>query len=150
VGERASQILASHFKSLQNLSQATQEELIALDEIGPEVACSVVEFFESPLNAPFIADLLSPELGLTPTLEDNFTQGDLNGKRFVLTGTLPNLTRAEAKARIQAKGGRVLSAVSKDTDYVVLGGKAGKKLDKAKELQIPVLDEEALLKLLEE
>jgi DNA ligase (NAD+) len=149
VGERSSQILAAHFGSLKALSEAAADELLAIDDIGPEVARSVVDFFQSPLNHSFLADLMGPELGVSPTVEaPAATSGGLAGKRLVLTGTLPNLTRAEAKARVTAAGGRVLSAVSKETDYVVAGDAAGSKLEAARKLGVPVIDEKALLELL--
>ena len=149
VGERSSQILASHFTSLKALSEATMESLTNLNDIGPEVAQSVLDFFQSPLNHSFISDLLSDGLGIKPSLEAPAASGGLGGKRFVLTGTLPNLTRAEAKARIVSQGGRVMSAVSKETDYVVAGEAAGSKLDNARRLGIPVIDEKAFLDLIE-
>jgi DNA ligase (NAD+) len=149
VGERSSQILAAHFGSLKALSEAAPERMLALDDIGPEVAASVVDFFQSPLNHSFLADLMGPELGVAPAVDAPAAAGGaLAGKRLVLTGTLPNLTRAEAKARITAAGGRVLSAVSKETDYVVAGDAAGSKLEAARKLGVPVLDEKALLELL--
>jgi DNA ligase (NAD+) len=149
VGERVSQILADHYKSLENLSNATLESLTVINDVGPEVAKSVVNFFQSPLNTEFLHDLMSGDLGINPTLEASPKESGLSGKRFVLTGTLPTLSRAEAKARIIAKGGRVLSSVSRETDYVVLGEAAGKKLTEAQKLNIPTISEEELLALLE-
>jgi DNA ligase (NAD+) len=147
VGERSSQILASHFGSLNALSVATREQLQALNDIGPEVAKSVLDFFQSPLNRGFLGDLMDDSL-VRPSIEAPAEGGSLSGKRFVLTGTLSEMTRAEAKARIAAKGGRVLSSVSKDTDYVVAGEAAGSKLANAKALGLAILDEEAFVKLL--
>ncbi|MDR2456827.1 MAG: NAD-dependent DNA ligase LigA [Deltaproteobacteria bacterium] len=149
VGERSSQILAGHFKSLKALSEASLEELMALGDIGPEVAQSVVDYFQSPLNHSFLADLMGEELGIEPSLEIPAEGGSLSGKKFAITGTLPNLTRAEAKSRIAAKGGRVLTTVSKDTDYLVAGEAAGSKLDTARRYNIKVLDEKEFLDLLE-
>ncbi|MDR1657216.1 MAG: NAD-dependent DNA ligase LigA [Deltaproteobacteria bacterium] len=149
VGERSSQILAGHFKSLKALSEATREQLLSLNDIGPEVAQSVLDFFQSPLNQSFISDLIGQELGVKPTFEEPLASGGLSGQRFVLTGTLSGMTRAEAKARIIAKGGRVLSAVSRETDFVVAGEAAGSKLTEAKKLGIPTLDEKGLLALLD-
>ncbi|MDR1545504.1 MAG: NAD-dependent DNA ligase LigA [Deltaproteobacteria bacterium] len=148
VGERSSQILADRFKSLQALSEATMEQLTALSDIGPEVAQSVLDFFQSPLNRSFLADLMGDELGVAPSLDEPAAAGGLTGKRFVLTGTLSGLTRAEAKARIVAAGGRVLSAVSKETDFVVAGEAAGSKLAAARNLGIKIVDEAAFLRLL--
>jgi DNA ligase (NAD+) len=149
VGERSSQILASHFGSLKALSEATMEGLLSLNDIGPEVAKSVLDFFQSPLNHSFLADLMGGALGIEPTVEAPAAEGALSGKRLVLTGTLPNLTRAEAKARVVAQGGRVLSAVSKETDYLVAGDAPGSKLEAARKLGVPVLDEKAFLELVE-
>jgi DNA ligase (NAD+) len=149
VGERVSQLLADHYKSLKKLSEASEESLVAINEVGPEVAKSVVGFFQSPLNAAFIEDMLGDSLGISPTVGEAPKEGSVSGKKFVLTGTLPTLSRAEASARITAKGGRVLSSVSKETDYVVLGEAAGKKLEQAKKLGVATISEEELLKLLE-
>jgi DNA ligase (NAD+) len=109
-----------------------------------------LDFFQSPLNHSFLTDLIEPELGINPTTETVSSSGPLSGKRFVLTGTLSSLTRAEAKARISAKGGRVLSSVSRETDYVVAGDAAGSKLTAATTLKIPIIDETAFLALLNE
>jgi DNA ligase (NAD+) len=147
VGERASQILASHFDSLSALSEATRDQLQALNDIGPEVAQSVLDFFQSPLNHNFLRDLLDDSL-VRPSRDEPSAGGAFSGKRFVLTGTLSTMTRAEAKSRISAKGGRVLSSVSKETDYVVAGGDAGSKLTKANELGLTILDENAFMKML--
>ncbi|MDR2198424.1 MAG: NAD-dependent DNA ligase LigA [Deltaproteobacteria bacterium] len=148
VGERVSQILASHFKSLKRLKEASIQEIVSLNDVGPEAACAVAEFFSSPLNREFVDDLLDGSLGINPATDDDFQSGRLAKLKFVLTGSLPTLSRAEAKSRVQAAGGRVLSEVSRDTDYVVAGEKPGKKLARAKELGIKAIDEEALLKML--
>jgi DNA ligase (NAD+) len=149
VGERSSQILADRFRSLKALSEATKEQLLSLGDIGPEVADSVLDFFQSPLNRRFLADLTDEGL-VNPTPDDpSAAEGAFSGKRFVLTGTLSSMTRAEAKARIASKGGRALSAVSKETDYLVAGEKAGGKLAEAARLGLTVLDEAAFLKMLD-
>ncbi|MDR2302888.1 MAG: NAD-dependent DNA ligase LigA [Deltaproteobacteria bacterium] len=147
VGERVSQVLADNFDSLAALSSATNDQLQAINDIGPEVAKSLLDFFQSPLNHHFLADLMDPAL-VNPTKTPPQAEGNLSDKRFVLTGTLKSMTRAEAKARVQAKGGRVLSAVSKETDYVVAGEASGSKLTNAQKLNLTILDEEAFLKLL--
>jgi DNA ligase (NAD+) len=150
VGERSSQILAAHFKSLEALSEASLEELTTLSDIGPEVAQSVLDFFQSPLNRSFLSDLMGEELGIEPSLDLPAAEGTLRGKKFVITGTLPNLTRAEAKARITAKGGRMLTAVSrKGTDYVVAGESPGSKLDDARKYNIKIIDEKEFLEMME-
>ncbi|MDR2368902.1 MAG: NAD-dependent DNA ligase LigA [Deltaproteobacteria bacterium] len=149
VGERVSQILASRFDSLSALSEATMDQLQALNDIGPEVAKSVLDYFQSPLNHNFLQALMDDSLvSPSPSETEIPAEGSLSGKRFVLTGTLKTMTRAEAKARIAAKGGRVLSSVSKETDYVVAGEAAGSKLTNARSLGLTVLDEEAFIKTL--
>lgn len=152
VGERTSQILAEHFESVEALQKATLEELTTINDVGPEVAASIVDFFQNPSNEKFLADLTNPELGLKPSLEPQAASGGpkpLAGKKFVLTGTLTGLTRAEAKARLMALGGQVMSAVSRETDFVVAGEAAGGKLAKAEQLGLKILSEGDLAKLLE-
>jgi DNA ligase (NAD+) len=146
VGERTGQLLAQHFGSMKALREATAEELEAVNEVGPKVAQAIVEFFAVEKNLQLIDDLES--LGLTMTAEKRIVGTALEGLTFVLTGTLPNLTREEAKERIEAAGGKVSGSVSKKTNYVVAGEEAGSKLDKAQSLGVKVLDEAALLELL--
>ena len=150
VGERTSQILAERYSSLADLGRASEEELTAINDIGPEVAGSISEFFQNPLNKPFLDDLEGEELGIRPTVERNAAgpEAPLAGKKFVLTGTLSAFTRAEAKARLLALGGQVMSSVSRETDYVVAGEAAGTKLAKAEALGVRLLDEEAFVRLL--
>ncbi|UQZ90339.1 DNA ligase (NAD(+)) LigA [Deltaproteobacteria bacterium Smac51] len=150
VGERTSQILAERFKSLKALEAASEEELTSLNDVGPEVAYSLEEFFNNPLNAAFLADLTGDELGIRPTVEEPAAgaAAPLSGQKFVLTGTMANYTRAEAKSRIQALGGQVMSSVSKETDYVVAGEAAGSKLTKAEALGLKILSEDDFTKLL--
>jgi DNA ligase (NAD+) len=154
VGERTGQLLAEHFGSMEELmSVATRDEetaseaLEAVNEVGPKVAQAIVEFFAVKKNVQLVKDLKS--LKLKMTAEKRVTTSTLEGLTFVLTGTLPNLTREDAKARIESAGGRVSGSVSKKTDYVVAGEEAGSKLDKATSLGVKVLDEGGLLKLLE-
>jgi DNA ligase (NAD+) len=147
VGERTAQLLAEHFGSIDELRNATAEELIAVNEVGPRVADAIVEFFTNKKNQQLVDDLKS--LGLKLTAEKRVVGTALSGLTFVLTGTLPTLTRDDAKARIESAGGKVSGSVSKKTSYLVAGEEAGSKLDKARELNVPVLDEPALLKLLE-
>ncbi|MDR1921121.1 MAG: NAD-dependent DNA ligase LigA, partial [Candidatus Adiutrix sp.] len=150
VGERTSQALARRFPSLEALMEATEEELTAVPDVGPEVAASLREFFGNPLNEKFLRDLTGGELGLAPSPEPAPDgPAPLAGKKFVLTGTLTTLTRAEAKARITALGGQVMSAVSRETDFVAAGEAAGGKLAKAAELGVTVIDEAELRRLLE-
>lgn len=146
VGERTSQVLAERFSSIAALGEAGEEELTSLNDVGREVAMAVREFFQNPLNHAFLADLTGPDLGLAPTLEVAAAGADapLNGLKFVLTGTLNNFTRAEAKTRLAGLGAQVMSSVSQETDYVVAGEAAGSKLAKAGELGVPVLFEDDL------
>jgi DNA ligase (NAD+) len=147
VGERTAQLLAEHFGSIDDLRIATADQLMAVNEVGPRVADAIVEFFSNKKNQQLVDDLKS--LGLKLTAEKRVVGTALAGLTFVLTGTLPTLTRDDAKARIESAGGKVSGSVSKKTNYLVAGEEAGSKLDKARELKVPILDEPALLKLLE-
>ncbi len=153
VGETVAALLVSGFPSLDALGEASEEDMIAIDGIGPETAASVVAWFGHERNRRAVEALR--ELGVnTERLPEEApaakpSGGAVAGKVFVLTGTLPTLARTEAKARIEAEGGKVTGSVSKKTDYVVAGEAAGSKLERAQELGVPVLDEPALLALLE-
>jgi DNA ligase (NAD+) len=147
VGERTAGILAAEFGDIRPLMAASVEELTAISEVGPTVAEAVHDFFVEPRNIALVEELL--ELGLTMTAEKRVTTTTLEGLTFVLTGTLPTLTREAAKERIESAGGRVSGTVSKKTDYVVAGEEAGSKLEKAQGLGVKILDENGLLKLLE-
>jgi DNA ligase (NAD+) len=130
------------------LKSASADELEAVNEVGPRVAQAIVEFFAVEKNLQLVDDLQA--LKLTMTAEKKVTSSTLEGLTFVLTGTLPNLTREVAKEKIESAGGRVSGSVSKKTSYVVAGEEAGSKLDKATSLGVKVLDEAGLLVLLEE
>lgn len=148
VGERTAQILARTFGSLDTIANADMETLQEAEEVGPKVAHSIHEFFREPRNRELVERLR--EAGLQFTQEIQRKQlGPLAGKTFVLTGTLPTLTRDEAKLRIEAAGGKVAGSVSKKTSYVVAGDDAGSKLDKAKSLGLAVIGEPELLELLQ-
>jgi len=146
VGERTAALLAAHFGSMDALMAATEEELTRVNEVGPKVAEGVYEFFAEPRNRSLIEALRTA--GLTFTAEKRVTSDKLADQTFVLTGTLPTLTRESAKEMIEAAGGKVSGSVSKKTSYVVAGEDAGSKLDKAQTLSVAVLDEAALLALL--
>lgn len=148
VGERTSQLLASAFGNISALRAASVEELEVVNEVGPKVAVAIVEFFANEKNGALVDDLTA--LGLKMEAEKKVTTSTLEGLTFVLTGTLPNLTRDEAKERIESAGGRVSGSVSKKTSYVVAGEEAGSKLEKAVSLGVKVLDEVGLLALLAE
>jgi DNA ligase (NAD+) len=145
VGERTAQFLAEHFGSMEALEQAGVEELQNVDEVGPRIADSIVEFFSVPANRKLVERLREAGLTLKGKKKERGTK--LAGKTFVLTGTLAKHTRDEAKKMIEDAGGKVTGSVSKKTDYVVAGTDAGSKLDKAKELGVAVIDENEMVRL---
>ncbi len=147
VGERTAQILAEHFGSLDRIAEAAREELEAAEEVGPKVAESIYQFFREERNRRLIQGLRDAGLQFE-FRQKRRKAGPLDGLTFVLTGTLPNLTREEAAVRISSAGGKVTDAVSRKTDYVVAGDKPGSKLEKAQTLGVKVIDEFALLDLL--
>jgi DNA ligase (NAD+) len=146
VGERTAQFLAEHFGSMEALENAGVEELQNVNEVGPRIAESIVEFFSIAANRKLVERLR--EAGLTLTGQKKQRGTKLAGKTFVLTGTLAHFTRDEAKKMIEDAGGKVTGSVSKKTDYVVAGADAGSKLDKAKGLGVDVIDEREMEKLL--
>ena len=149
VGERTAALLAERFRTLDRLAAASAEELEEVAEVGPRIAESIRAFFAAPRNRDLIERLRGHELNFGQVSEDVGRATPLAGKIFVLTGTLPLMTRDEARARIQAAGGRVSGSVSRRTDYVVAGEAPGSKLEKARALAIEVLDEAGLQALLE-
>ena len=147
VGSHIAEVLAARFKTLDRVISATEEELIAIPEIGPETAKGIVEFFANAENKGMIEDLIS--VGVEFESEGGATgKGPLSGRRFVLTGTLDSMTRDEATALIKGKGGMVTGSVSRRTDFVVVGKDPGAKAERAKELGITILTEEEFLRLL--
>jgi DNA ligase (NAD+) len=147
VGERTAELLAQEFGSMQAIMAASREELERVEEVGPRISEAIVDFFARAANRELVKRL--EEAGVEMTAEKKQRSTQLAGLTFVLTGTLPRLTREEAKDRIEAAGGKVAGSVSKKTSYVVAGEEAGSKLDKAHTLKIPVLDEAGLLALLD-
>jgi DNA ligase (NAD+) len=145
VGERTAQFLAEHFGSMDALMKAGQEELQDVNEVGPRIAQSILEFFQEPRNRELVEQLRKAGLRFTGKKKERGTK--LAGKTFVLTGTLAHFTREQAKTMIEDAGGRVSGSVSKKTDYVVAGEDAGSKLDQAKELGITVIGEEEMTRL---
>jgi DNA ligase (NAD+) len=141
VGERAAALLARHFRSLDKLAEADVETLTALHEIGPSVAASVREWFDQPSNRALLGALAAAGVRSSDPEPSAVHAAVFQGRQFVLTGELQALTRESAKAEIEARGGRVTASVSKKTDFVVAGERAGSKLDKARELGRPILDE---------
>ena len=150
VGERTAQLLAEHFGSLDAIQSADREELQAAEEVGPKVAESIYQFFSEPKNRDLIEGLRAAGVRFDYERKPKKKAAALEGRTFVLTGTLPNLTREEAKARIEAAGGKVTGSVSKKTGFVVAGEEAGSKLDKARELGVAVIDEHELLRMIGE
>lgn len=147
VGEATAKELANHFRSLEPMMKASQEEFEAIHEIGPEMARSLSEFFSSRDNREEVTEVLKFVHPKNPPKISGPQK--LTGKTLVLTGTLPSLSRSDATKLIEEQGGRVSSSVSKNTDYVVAGDEAGSKLDKAQQLGVPILDEKGLLKLVQ-
>jgi len=148
VGERTAQILADHFGGLDEIASASVEELREAEEVGPKVAESIRQFFCEERNRELVERLRRAELQFTQAKKAR-KRGRLSGLTFVLTGTLPTLTHEEAKAKIEAAGGKVAGSVSKKTTYVVAGEEAGQKLDKANELGVRIVDEAGLFAILE-
>ena len=151
VGSVNAKTLTQNFPNMDDLASASPEEIEAVHTIGPEIAQAVAQWFQISANQTLIIRLKQAGLQLSASPEavrSAETSGPLEGKTLVLTGTLPNLTRNEATAMIEAAGGKVTSSVSQSTDYVVAGEKAGSKLKKAEKLGIKVLDEVRLLEIL--
>ncbi len=146
VGESTAKDLARHFGDVHALMDAQMDELLMVNDVGPVVADSIVSFMSEPHNREVIEQLLAS--GIEFQQEEQIATVDLSGKTFVLTGTLPTLSRDQAKQMLEAAGAKVAGSVSQKTSFVVAGTEAGSKLDKATELGIPILDEAALLKLL--
>lgn len=149
VGEATAKELAAHFGNIDGLLQASEEQLLEVADIGPVVARSLLAFFADPLNRELIEQLRAAGIHWPENLPAAGGSKFLLGKTFVLTGSLPTLTRDAAAAMIEAAGGKVTGSVSKKTSYVVAGAEAGSKLTKAEELNIPILDEDGLRTLLE-
>lgn len=150
VGEVTAKALADHFGSLDALMAATEDELVAVADVGPVVSGHIRLFFAQAHNREVIAQLLDCGVGWeTPAAAPEASEFPLQGLVFVLTGTLAAMSRDEARARLEALGAKCTGSVSKNTNYVVAGEEPGSKLAKASELGIPVLDEDAFLAMLE-
>jgi len=147
VGDATARQLAEHFGDLAHIMKADEEELQQVRDVGPEVARSIAHFFAQPQNRQVIDKLLKAGVHF-PKITARRT-GKLSGQIFVLTGTLETMTRPEAQKRLEALGGKVSSSVSKQTTYVVAGTDPGSKLDKAKQLEVRILDEREFLQLIE-
>lgn len=147
VGESTARDLASHFRSLDKLMLADADALLQVNDVGEVIAQSIIHFFEESHNREVIGELLAEGVHW-PTPEAVAVNEKVSGKTFVLTGTLPNMGREEAKALLLAQGAKVASSVSKKTDYVVAGAEAGSKLEKAQALGVTIIDEAQMLELL--
>jgi DNA ligase (NAD+) len=148
VGEATAKDLARHFASLNNLMQASRDDLLAVNDVGPVVADCIVNFLGEAHNRLVIKQLLAAGVCWPDSDNNSAEPSHLAGKTFVLTGTLANLSREQAKELIEARGAKVSGSVSKKTHYVVAGSEAGSKLDQAKMLELTILDEAGLLQLL--
>ena len=147
VGERGAQALAGAFGSMDALIAASKEQLQAVPDIGPVVAAAVREYLDQPQNLALIKELAAAGLRMDAPMTAAPAPGPLSGKTFVLTGTLPTMSRESATETIQSRGGKVTGSVSKKTDYVIAGADPGSKLAKAETLGVEVLDEDAFKKL---
>ncbi len=148
VGEATAQTLAQHFTDLDRIRQATEEELQTVEDVGPVVAAHIVRFFQQAHNLEVIERLLAAGIHWDKIEQVEAHQQTLEGKTFVLTGTLHEMTRDEARKELQARGAKVTGSVSKKTSYVVVGDSPGSKAAKAEQLGVEILDESALVKLL--
>jgi len=146
VGEKAAKLLASHFCDIEKFFTATSEEMSEINDIGAITAQNVVDYFSHPQTRTVVDELKA--LGVVTVFEGVQKDDDrFAGKTFVLTGTLPSMSRSEASAIIEAHGGKVSSSVSKKTDYVLAGSDAGSKLAKAEALGLDIIDEATLLEM---
>lgn len=151
VGEVLAADLTAHFSDLDSLGRATPEELQQIEGVGPNIAAAIVDWFAREQNQQVLAKLKAA--GVWPMMAARATAAEgrqpLKGLVFVVTGTLPGFSREGIKEYIQANGGKVTDSVSKKTSYLVVGEAPGSKLEKARELGVPILDEAALRKLVE-
>ena len=149
IGSEMAELLTQHFHSVDELAMATEEELTAIPGIGPKIACSVAAYFRVESNQKVIEKLRAAGVKLVeeaPTVE--LAHLPLKGQAFCLTGTLSSMSRSQAEVRIKELGGSTLSSVTRKTDFLVVGAEGGSKLDAARRLGIPVLDERDFLELI--
>ena len=149
VGEIAARDLAQHYRDLDKLAQASLEDIQTLPGFGPNIAQSIIDWFAQPHNQALLNKLKAAQVWpIVPEASNQTENLALSGLSFVITGTLPTLTRNEAEEMILKHGGKVTSSVSKKTSYLLLGSEPGSKYDKAKTLQVPILNEEDFLKMI--
>jgi DNA ligase (NAD+) len=148
VGTGVAKSLGRSFATLDQLRKATVEQLAETEDIGPVIAHSLLHWFKDSRNEKLLEKLRAAGLNFRSELyQPRPAEGPFLGKTFVLTGTLPNMTRDQATVRIESLGGKVTSSVSKKTDYVIAGNDAGSKLEKAQKLGVKILDEEEFVRL---
>jgi DNA ligase (NAD+) len=147
VGEQTAKLLATEFGSIENLENATENELVSIREIGPQVAQSIIIFFHNPRNIETINRMFSA--GVRPLAEERRLGGRFRGLTFVFTGSLTRFTRDDAKLIVENEGGHAAGSVSRKTDFVVAGSEAGSKLDKARELGVKIISEDEFFSMLE-
>ena len=145
VGKETSGLLANEFGTLENIMNASEEDLAKIEGIGGIIAQDIYNFFHTQKNIEFLEELRT--LGVIPAPPSNNTTDEFKGLTFVLTGTLQNMTRDEASEIIKQKGGKTSSSVSKNTSYVIAGENAGSKLDKAQKLGVIILTEDDFLSM---
>ncbi len=150
VGEVAARDLAAYFGSLDRIAKATPEELQSIKGIGKEMAGSISGFFANDANREVIDNLIQAGFELSAPQKKDLGEAPLKGKKFCFTGTLKSMTRSDAKARVEDKGGEAVGSVSSSLDYLVAGADPGSKVDKASSLGVPILTEEKFLELIEE
>jgi len=152
VGEHVARVLAERFRNFENLRKASSEELVSVEEIGPEIADSIVSYFSNEDNLSLINRLLAAGITIEemPLEEAPLRGHPFSGKSLVLTGTLSTLTRPEAKKVILERGGKVVTSLSSKTDFLVLGASPGSKLAKAADLGVRILSEQEFLSMLRE
>ncbi len=147
IGAKAARLLEENFDSLEQIMNASKEELVAVEGIGDTMADSIIDYFAQPDSRLLISRLADSGLNMRSRRKGN-SEGKLSGRTFVLTGTLPTMGRSEATALIEGAGGKVSSSVSKKTDYVVAGEEAGSKLVKAQQLGVAVITEQQLIEMI--
>jgi DNA ligase (NAD+) len=148
IGGQSAQILAEHFGTIETLIRAEEEELAAIDQIGPTMAKSIREYFRNPENHSAIDELM--KAGVNPKPPETRRSIKLAGKTFVVTGTLEHFTRQQAEQAIRQAGAKALSSVSKKTDFVLAGESPGSKLDKAKKLGVQIITEDQFVEMIED
>jgi DNA ligase (NAD+) len=148
VGEHVAVLLAAHFESFEALVSCSKDDLMAIEGIGPVVAESIADFFNQGENLGIVDRIL--QSGVQIVFEGQKMTGRLNGKVFVLTGSMESMTRRQASERVAAAGGKVSGSVSRNTDFLVAGESAGSKLAKARELGIPIIDEVAFRQMIDQ